>query len=96
MSVTSASNQAASGPQLAATSASSSGSSPTSATRAPSAESLRAHSAPIPRAAPVIRTVRPERFQVVATAPAYSYTTSRGGGRSASTWRGVIRPVSSS
>src|SRR4051812_3895368 len=58
-SVTSASNQSESGPQSAATRASSSGSSPISATRAPRCAARRAASAPIPRAAPVIRTVLP-------------------------------------
>src|SRR3954451_17983518 len=58
-SVTSASNQSESGPQSAATLASSSGSSPISATRAPRCAARRAASAPIPRAAPVIRTVLP-------------------------------------
>src|SRR4051795_2585311 len=60
-SVTSASNQSESGPQSAATLASSSGSSPTSATRAPRCAARRAGSAPIPRAAPVVRTVLPFR-----------------------------------
>src|SRR4051812_48426213 len=58
-SVTSASNQSESGPQSAATAASSSGSSPIRATRAPRWAARRAASAPIPRAAPVIRTVLP-------------------------------------
>src|SRR3954463_6684082 len=58
-SVTSASNHSESGPQSAATVASSSGSSPISATRAPRWAARRAASAPIPRAAPVIRTVLP-------------------------------------
>src|SRR3954469_16829527 len=57
--VTSASNQSESGPQSAATAASSSGSSPISATRAPRWAARRAASAPIPRAAPVIRTILP-------------------------------------
>ena len=59
VSVTSASNAAASGPHCRATRSSSSGSRPTSAIRAPRAESWRADSAPIPRAAPVIRMVLP-------------------------------------
>src|SRR3954468_21199588 len=58
-SVTSASNQSESGPQAEATARSSSGSSPISDTRAPLCAARRAASAPIPRAAPVIRTVFP-------------------------------------
>src|SRR3954468_19944262 len=58
-SVTSASNQSESGPQSAPPAASSSGSSPIRATRAPRWAARRAASAPIPRAAPVIRTVLP-------------------------------------
>src|SRR3954471_3679518 len=58
-SVTSASNQSESGPQSAATAWSSPGSSPISDTRAPRCAARRAASAPIPRAAPVIRTVLP-------------------------------------
>ena len=61
VSVTSASNAAASGPHCCATRASSSGSSPTRAIRAPRAASWRAVSAPIPRAAPVMRMVLPRR-----------------------------------
>src|SRR4051794_21721327 len=55
-SVTSASTQRCSGPSASATSASRSGSRPTRATRAPRAAALRASSAPMPRAAPVMRT----------------------------------------
>jgi hypothetical protein len=65
-SVTSHSNAAAFDPHCSATRASSSGSSPTSATFAPAAAARRAVSAPIPRAAPVIRTVLPRRSQVMA------------------------------
>jgi hypothetical protein len=54
---TSTSKHAVSGPQLPATRASPSGSSPTSESRAPRAARRRAHSAPMPLAAPVIRTV---------------------------------------
>jgi hypothetical protein len=60
-SVTSASNQIASWPQPAATRSSSSGSSPASATFAPRSATRRAHSAPMPRAAPVTSTVLPRR-----------------------------------
>ena len=64
-SVTSASNAAAFEPHCAATRFSSSGSSPTSATLAPRRRPRRAVSAPMPRAAPVIRTVLPRRSQVM-------------------------------
>src|SRR3954469_45832 len=63
-SVTSASNQSAPGPQSLATARSSSGSSPTSDTRAPRPATLRAASAPMPRAAPVISTVLPCREEL--------------------------------
>src|SRR3954468_12236380 len=65
-SVTSASKGAALGPHCAATRASSSGSSPTSATLAPAAAARRDVSAPIPRAAPVTKTVLPRSSQVMA------------------------------
>ncbi len=58
-SVTSASKAAARSPSVAASSSSSSGSSPTSATFAPAACSRVAIAAPMPRAAPVMKTVRP-------------------------------------
>ncbi len=60
-SVTSHSNAAAFEPHWAATRSSSSGSSPTSATLAPLAAARRAVSAPMPRAAPVMKTVFPRR-----------------------------------
>src|SRR5215211_8280172 len=65
-SVTSASNQAAPAPHCSATRRSSSGSSPTNETPAPREASRRADSAPIPRAAPVIRTVLPRTLQSTA------------------------------
>src|SRR6266516_1090831 len=58
-SVMSASNHAVSGPQSAATRSSSSGSKPTSERRAPRAAAKRAVAAPMPRAAPVMRTTLP-------------------------------------
>ena len=63
---TSHSNAAAFEPHWAATRSSSSGSSPTSATLAPAAAARRADSAPMPRAAPVIRTVLPRRSELMA------------------------------
>ena len=63
LSVTSHSNQAALAPHCAATRSSSSGSRPTSATLAPRAATLRAVSAPRPRAPPVISTVFPRVVQ---------------------------------
>src|SRR5688500_6124610 len=60
---------ARSAPISAASRSSSSGSSPTRATFAPLAASLRAASAPIPRAAPVMRTVLPFMSPQYASGP---------------------------
>ncbi len=64
-SVTSHSKAAAPGPHCSATRRSSSGSSPTSATLAPAAAARRAVSAPMPRAAPVMKTVLPASSEVM-------------------------------
>ncbi len=72
-------------PHCAATRSSSSGSRPASATRAPRSCSRRAVPAPIPRAAPVIRTRRPSRG--IGSVLLISYSDRRGSLREQATGR---------